>query len=217
MQNLIAPSLLASNFLDLESEMAWLENSKADWVHLDVMDGVFVPNISFGFPIIQAIRSKSTKPFDTHLMIVDPDRYISRFVEAGSDHITVHLEACPHLYRTLQLIRELKAKSGVALNPHSPVSLLHDVLEMADLVLIMSVNPGFGGQKFIPHSLKKIEELKNLLVKEGHNTVIEVDGGIDEKNCKDIVDAGADILVAGTTIFHSSDRDLSLSKLKGSK
>ena len=215
MQKLIAPSLLSANFLQLESEIHWLNSGKADWIHLDIMDGVFVPNISFGFPIIESIRPLTQKPLDTHLMIINPDEYISRFAEAGSDHILVHWETCPHLHRTLQTIREWKAKPGIVINPHTPVSFLWDIIEMADIVLIMSVNPGFGGQKFIPHSLQKIEELRSFIDSHGLKTLIEVDGGILETNAEQIFQAGADILVAGTSIFKSQDPERTISLLKG--
>ncbi len=204
-KRIIAPSILAANFLNLASEINWLDQSKADWLHIDIMDGVFVPNISFGFTIMKAIRKLTSKPFDTHLMIVEPDRYLSRFVESGADHITVHYEACIHLHRTLSTLKELKVKAGVAINPHTPISLLKDILELADIVLVMSVNPGFGGQKFIPNSLYKIEDLKKEIERNGYPTLIEVDGGIDETNAPSLYSAGADILVAGTSIFNAKD------------
>lgn len=205
MPHLIAPSMLSADFLKLEQEIEMINQSQADWFHLDVMDGVFVPNISFGFPIIKAIKQLAEKPLDVHLMIVQPERYIKQFRDAGADILSVHYEACTHLHRTLQNIREAGMKSGIVLNPHSPVQLLHDILPMADLVLLMSVNPGFGGQKFIDRTLDKIRELKQMVHKQGLKTLIEVDGGIDLNNKAQLLAAGADILVAGNTVFTSQD------------
>lgn len=205
MPHLIAPSMLSADFLKLEQEIEMINQSQADWFHLDVMDGVFVPNISFGFPIIKAIKQLAEKPLDVHLMIVQPERYIKQFRDAGADILSVHYEACTHLHRTLQNIREAGMKSGIVLNPHSPVQLLHDILPMADLVLLMSVNPGFGGQKFIDRTLDKIRDLKQMVHKQGLKTLIEVDGGIDLNNKAQLLAAGADILVAGNTVFTSQD------------
>jgi ribulose-phosphate 3-epimerase len=205
MNHLIAPSLLSADFLNLEMDIEMVNASAADWFHLDVMDGMFVPNISFGFPVIEKIAKKARKPLDVHLMIVDPDRYIGRFKKAGSYFISVHYEACNHLHRTVHEIRNLGAKAGVVLNPHTPVHLLDDIIRDVDMILIMSVNPGFGGQKFIEHSIPKIEQLKALIKETKSPALIEVDGGVDLENAPRLLKAGADVLVAGNTIFSASD------------
>jgi ribulose-phosphate 3-epimerase len=205
MNHLIAPSLLSADFLNLEKDIEMVNASAADWFHLDVMDGMFVPNISFGFPVIEKIAKKARKPLDVHLMIVDPDRYIGRFKKAGSYFISVHYEACNHLHRTVHEIRNLGAKAGVVLNPHTPVHLLDDIIRDVDMILIMSVNPGFGGQKFIEHSIPKIEQLKALIKETKSPALIEVDGGVDLENAPRLLKAGADVLVAGNTIFSASD------------
>jgi ribulose-phosphate 3-epimerase len=203
--HLIAPSLLAANFAHLAEAVRIIEESEADWHHIDVMDGRFVPNISYGFPILKSIQPLCRKPMDVHLMIVEPERYIDRFREVGADIISVHLEACPHLHRTLQQIRETGAKAGVALNPHSPVDLLDEVLEEVDLVCLMSVNPGFGGQKFIYRTLNKVEQLREKLIVRNLPAQIEVDGGIGLQNAQRILQAGADVLVAGSSVFGAKD------------
>jgi ribulose-phosphate 3-epimerase len=211
---IIAPSLLSSNFLRLEEECKMLNESEADWFHLDVMDGRFVPNISFGFPIIEHIRKATTKICDVHLMILEPERYAEAFKAAGADQLSVHIEACVHLHRNIQQIKSLEMKAGVAINPHTPVSLLQDVLGDIDLVCMMSVNPGFGGQKFIPRTLDKITELRRMIDDNKLNVLIEVDGGVTIENAGAIIDAGAHALVAGNTVFKSSDPTKTISQLK---
>ncbi len=202
---LIAPSLLSADFLNLDRDIQMLNASDAAWLHCDVMDGRFVPNISFGLPIIAAAKKASSKPLDVHLMIVEPEKYFDAFAKAGADYLTIHLEASTHLHRSLQAIKALGMKAGVALNPHSPVRLLEDVLTDIDLVLIMSVNPGFGGQKFIPQALKKVAELRQMIQVAGATTLIEVDGGVTLENAPLLVAAGVDVLVAGNTVFSSSN------------
>jgi len=201
MKHLIAPSVLSADFANLQRDIELINSSAADWFHVDVMDGVFVPNISFGFPVMTAIKKYATKPLDVHLMIVNPDAYIDRFAEAGASVITVHYEACTHLHRTVQLIHAAGCKACVALNPHTPVALLKDILEDLDMVLIMSVNPGFGGQQFIPNSLKKIAELRSMANQLNPDLLIEVDGGVSLLNIAELVQAGANVLVAGNAIF----------------
>jgi ribulose-phosphate 3-epimerase len=215
MKHLLAPSILSADFNNLSNDIQFINESEADWFHVDVMDGVFVPNISFGFPILKSVKKLSKKPLDVHLMIVNPDRYLEEFAKAGADIITVHYEACVHLHRTLQAIRSLGVKAGVAINPGTPVSVLEDVLNDADLFLIMSVNPGFGGQKFIPRTIDKIRQLRIDLDNAGSKAVIEVDGGVDEKNFRDVIDAGADVIVAGSAVFNQSDPALAVRILKG--
>jgi ribulose-phosphate 3-epimerase len=199
--HLIAPSLLSADFLKLEQETEMINRSEADWFHLDVMDGRFVPNISFGLPVIAAIHRLSKKPLDVHLMIVEPEKYIRDFAAAGADHLSVHIEACTHLHRVIQMIHNEGMKAGVAINPHTPVSLLSDIIEDIDLVCMMSVNPGFGGQQFIPHTLKKIAALRNMIDASGSKALIEIDGGVTLHNAGTIIAAGADVLVAGNTVF----------------
>jgi ribulose-phosphate 3-epimerase len=191
-----------------------VNTSNADWFHLDIMDGVFVPNISFGFPVVSQVKKMAKKPLDVHLMIVDPDRYLEKFKEAGADILTVHYEACTHLHRTLSQIRALGMKAGVSINPHTSVELLADIIEEADLVLIMSVNPGFGGQKFIKNSIQKISRLKEMITAKGCKTLIEVDGGVDATNAATLYNAGADVLVAGNAVFKANDPKLAIDSIK---
>lgn len=214
-KHLVAPSLLAADFMRLREEITLINESEADWFHLDVMDGRFVPNITFGIFIIQAIKQLAQKPFDVHLMIVEPEKYIEQFREAGADVITVHYEACPHLHRTLQQIKETGAKAGVALNPHTPVEVLEDIIEDIDLVLIMSVNPGFGGQKFIYRSLNKIQRLREMITIRNAQTLIEIDGGVGLQNAEKILQAGADVLVAGSSVFKAENPREAIAQLKG--
>ena len=211
---IIAPSLLASNFINLQTECDMLNTSKADWFHLDVMDGIFVPNISFGPMVISAISKTTTKFCDVHLMIEQPERYTEAFKKAGADGISVHLEACTHLHRNIQLIKSFDMKAGVAINPHTPVSLLADILHDIDMVCVMSVNPGFGGQSFIPYTLEKIRQLRRMIHERGLSVKIEVDGGITLENATAIVDAGADVLVVGTTVFKAENPISMIEQLK---
>lgn len=214
MAHLIAPSVLAADFGNIQRDFEMINASKADWFHIDVMDGVFVPNISFGMPVISAMKKHAKKPLDVHLMIVNPDQYISTFKNIGADILTVHYEACSHLHRTLQAIKDEGMKAGVALNPHTPIHLLKDIIHDIDLVCIMSVNPGFGGQTFIEHTYKKIRELKMLIDKKETSTLIEIDGGVNIDNAKPLLDAGADVLVAGSFVFKSENPELTIQKLK---
>jgi ribulose-phosphate 3-epimerase len=211
---LIAPSFLASNFLRLQEECDMVNSSEADWCHLDVMDGRFVPNISYGLPVIEHIRTATKLVCDVHLMIEEPGRYAEDFKHAGADHLTVHYEACPHLHRNIEQIQALGMKAGVAINPHTPVQLLVDVIQYIDVVLVMSVNPGFGGQKFITHSYDKIRALKQLITEKGAHALIEVDGGVTLENAAELVRCGADVLVAGNTVFKSADPKGTIAKLK---
>jgi len=213
---IIAPSLLASNFLKLEDEAAMINASDAEWFHLDVMDGRFVPNISFGLPVIQQLRKATNKVFDVHLMIEEPEKYAEAFKQAGADILTVHYEACTHLHRNIQQIKSLGMKAGVALNPHTSVGLLENVLQDIDMVLIMSVNPGFGGQHFIPQTLQKVRLLKQMITQKGLNTLIEIDGGVTLDNASALVQAGADVLVAGSTVFNAANPLATIAALKQS-
>jgi len=211
---IIAPSILSADFANIQRDVEMLNNSLADWIHVDIMDGVFVPNISFGFPVMKAIKKHATKPLDVHLMIMNPDNYINQFKEAGADILTVHMEGCIHLHRTLQNIKNAGMKTGVALNPHTSVDTLIDVINNVDVVLVMSVNPGFGGQKFIENTYHKIRRLREIIRTEKTDTLVEVDGGVDLTNYKKLIDAGADALVAGNTVFSSSNPTETIATLK---
>lgn len=211
---IIAPSLLAANFLNLEADIKMFNQSQAEWLHLDVMDGRFVPNISFGLPVIQKLRPATSKVFDVHLMIEEPEKYAELFKLVGADILTVHIEACKHLHRNIQQIKTLGMKAGVALNPHSPVSLLQDILQDVDMVLLMSVNPGFGGQSFILHTYEKIRALRRMIDDRGLKVDIEIDGGVTLENAPAIIEAGATVLVAGNTVFSSADPTKTIAALK---
>jgi len=211
---IIAPSILSADFANIQRDVEMINSSEADWFHIDIMDGVFVPNISFGFPVLKAIQKHASKPLDVHLMIVQPERYINQFREAGADILTVHLEACTHLHRTVQEIRNAGMKPGVAINPHTSIDLLHDIIADIDLVCVMSVNPGFGGQKFIEHTYQKVEALNNLISKRNSKALIEIDGGVDLNNASRLIKAGADALVAGNTVFSAKDPVATIRSLK---
>ena len=215
MNRLLSVSMLSADFEQLGNSVDMVNKSEADWFHLDIMDGVFVPNISYGFPVVRAIAAKAKKPLDVHLMIVDPDRYLEAFKEAGAQLLSVHYEACTHLHRTIHRIRALGMKAGVVLNPHNPVELLSDIVHDADFVLIMSVNPGFGGQNFIEHTYNKITRLKEMIVKSGSATLIEVDGGVSQQNAERLYAAGVDILVAGNAVFATENPMQAIRKIKG--
>jgi ribulose-phosphate 3-epimerase len=211
---IVSPSLLSCDFANIQRDVEMLNNSQADWLHIDVMDGVFVPNISFGLPVVEAMKRHAKKPLDVHLMIVNPDQYIADFKKVGADYLTVHFEACTHLHRTIQLIHQHEMKAGVALNPHTPVEALSEIICDLDLVLIMSVNPGFGGQKFIPQAIEKVKKLKNLIQQSGSKALIEIDGGVNLETGKLLADAGADALVAGSFVFNSESPSATISSLK---
>lgn len=213
-ETIIAPSVLAADFANLQRDVEMINNSAADWFHIDIMDGVFVPNISFGMPVLAAIQKHAKKTIDVHLMIVDPDRYIDTFKALGADVLTVHYEACTHLHRSLQAIKAAGMKAGVAINPHTNVVLLEDVINDIDLVCIMSVNPGFGGQSFIENTYKKVRQLKDIISKNNASTLIEIDGGVTDKNAKALVEAGADVLVAGSFVFNAKDPLATIENLK---
>ncbi len=214
MERIIAPSLLSADFGNLNRDIEMINRSQADWFHCDIMDGQFVPNLSFGFPIVEQVKKMAQKPLDVHLMIVEPDRYLDRFKEAGADILTVHYEACPHLHRTLQRIKLLGMKAGISLNPHTSVSLLDDIVAEADVVLIMSVNPGFGGQKFIENSYSKISRLREMAEKKNPNLIIQVDGGVDLSNAAKLFAAGANALVAGNAVFKANNPEEVIAGLK---
>lgn len=214
MSTIVAPSLLAADFLNLERDIEMLNHSEADWIHLDIMDGVFVPNISFGFAVTNLLKKVTRKPLDTHLMIVQPEKFVDEVAATGTTFMNVHYEACPHLHRVIQQIRSKGMKPAVTLNPHTPVSVLEDILNDLDMVLLMSVNPGFGGQQFIEHSVEKVARLKEMITRRGASTLIEVDGGVNLETGKRLVDAGADVLVAGSYVFSSDDPEEAIRGLK---
>lgn len=213
MSKIIAPSILAADFANLQRDVEMVNNSQAEWFHIDIMDGVFVPNISFGMPVLKAIKQHATKFIDVHLMIVDPDRYTKTFADLGADMLTVHYEACTHLHRSIQNIKSFGMKAGVALNPHTPIHLLEDIIQDLDMVCLMSVNPGFGGQHFIENTYTKISALKNLIEKKNATTIIEIDGGVNDKNAQKLIEHGADVLVAGSFVFKSEDPTQTISEL----
>ena len=210
----IAPSVLAADFANLERETRMINDSEADWIHVDIMDGVFVPNISMGFPVVEAIRRHATKPLDVHLMIVQPERYIDTFQKTGAGIISVHAEACPHLHRVVQQIRDSGCKVGIAINPHTPIQVLENVIADIDLVCVMSVNPGFGGQKFIENTYRKVTALRNMIGESGSKALIEIDGGVNQSNFRPLIDAGADVLVAGNFVFSAPDPIKTIKALK---
>ena len=214
MKPIIAPSILAADFANLEKEILMINDSQADWVHIDIMDGVFVPNISMGLPVVEAIKRHSKKPMDVHLMIVKPEQFVEAFRKAGAEIISVHAEACYHLHRNIQQIKGLGAKAGVALNPHTSIQTLENVIDQIDLICIMSVNPGFGGQKFIEKTYKKVEALKKMIQNSGSKTLIEIDGGVNQDNARQLMDAGADVLVAGNFVFSASNPKEVIQRLK---
>jgi len=214
MKHLIAPSVLSADFANLQNDIEMINRSEADWFHVDIMDGVFVPNISFGFPVLKAIQKHAKKPLDIHLMIINPDQYLKAFKEEGAENITVHFEACNHLHRTLQTIKDLGCRAGVAVNPHTPVNLLDDIIQDIDLVCLMSVNPGFGGQKFIDNTYKKIRDLRAMAAGRNDNLMIEIDGGVSNQNAVKLIQAGADVLVAGNSVFSANDPIAEISGLK---
>jgi ribulose-phosphate 3-epimerase len=211
---IVAPSVLASDFANLEREIKMLNESEADWIHVDIMDGMFVPNISFGLPVTEAIRRHAQKPLDVHLMIVQPERYVEAFQKAGAANISVHVEACPHLHRNIQQIKSLGCKAGVAINPHTSITELENVIQDIDLICMMSVNPGFGAQKFIEHTYRKIADLKTMIINANSAALIEIDGGVNQQNAKKLLDAGADVLVAGNFVFSSRDPKSVIQQLK---
>ena len=213
--HLVAPSILAADFANLEREVKMINASEADWIHVDVMDGVFVPNFSLGIPVVEALKRHAKKPLDVHLMIINPEQHVEAFRKAGADHISVHLEVCKHLQRNIQQIKALGCKAGVALNPHTPVRDLENIIADADLIIVMSVNPGFGGQHFIPHTLERIKQLRKAIDERQLKTLIEIDGGVTVENAKSIIDAGAHVLVSGNTVFASANPRDTIKQLKG--
>lgn len=213
-KTLVAPSVLASDFANLQREITMINESQADWIHVDIMDGVFVPNLSMGIPVVEAIKRHAKKPLDVHLMIVDPGRYVETFKKAGADNISVHVEACPHLHRNIEQIKALGCKAGVAINPHTSIREFENVIQDIELICVMSVNPGFGGQKFIEHTYEKVRQFKKMITESGSKALIEIDGGVNMQNAKLLVEAGADVLVAGNFVFSASDPKSVISQLK---